>query len=212
MSVKIKSINLLPKEYIVAEKNRRYKKIGAALLILEVICFVSCVVIPQKRALKATQKELEAKSLEVASARYVGVNKTLNDLTTAQSEMVAYENAYNQIKTPAYVGTELLDELVSCVPEGVSIEILEVKDAEMNVDHSIKKEVHLVGSGDSAQQCFQYISNLEMLFTHSDIQQDLKCNVETGKMAYELTILVPVTDENMSQDAILNIREEGAVE
>ena len=48
MDTKMKSINLLPKEYIMAQKVSFYQKIIGAVVVVEVVGFVLGIALPPK--------------------------------------------------------------------------------------------------------------------------------------------------------------------
>lgn len=188
MNAKVKGINLLPKEYIIAEKVRFYQRIASLVLAAEVACFVAFVAIPPKQEVIATEQELQDKRNELASSRYAGVNKTLNDLELAKKEMKTWISQYSTLKQKAYISGQFLDELVTRVPEGVNITSLKVDSPDAAEDGSSEKNIEIVGRSQSYDQGLSYVGVLETLFTPENITHEITYN--KGKNCYDLTIMI----------------------
>lgn len=188
MNAKVKGINLLPKEYIIAEKIRFYQRIASVVLAAEVACFIAFVAIPPKQKVVATQQELQEKRNELASSRYAGVNKTLDDLEKAKQEMTTWISEYSTLKQKSYISGQFLDELVARVPEGVNITSLKVDSPDGAEDGSSVKNIEIIGRSLSYEQGLSYVSVLETLFTSENITHEITYN--KGKNCYELTITI----------------------
>ena len=191
MNAKVKGINLLPREYIVAEKVRFYQKIAGVALAIETVCFIAFVAIPPKNEVVATRQELEQKQSELASSRYAGVNKTLNDLEEAKAEMLTWTTQYNTIKQKGYISGSLLDELIARVPEGVSISNLTVTSAEPGEDSSSEKTIKIEGYSKTGAQGLSYVTVLETLYPAEGITHEVSYDEKTD--LYMLTINISVS-------------------
>ena len=195
MKTKERSINLLPKEYITAEMIRFYQKIGAAVLAVEVIGFAFLVAVPAKQEVERTQQVLLAKQAEANSERYAGVNRTLNELEEAKTQMREWQQAYAQLKYKDEIGTEMMDELVGRVPEGVMIQQLSVKRLEDG-----KKEIMIKGICQEFSQCLNFVSRLETIYPAHKISHELKGNEKEQNYEYQIQIKDEVQEVVANQD------------
>lgn len=187
MKTKVKGINLLPNEYIVAEKINFYKKVVAIVLAVEVACFIAFIVIPPKQEVQRTAETLAAKQKELTSERYAGVNKTLNELEQAKNEMQTWVTEYSKIKIDNYIDGQLLDELVARVPNGVSIDIMDINAPVPNEDGSCTKIITLNGTSDTFEGAINYESILETLYPTSTIEPIITYG-EDNTYIYTMTI------------------------
>lgn len=188
MDTKMKSINLLPKEYITAQKVSFYQKIIGAVVVVEVVGFVLGVALPPKREVRATQDELLTLQAELTSPKYAGVNKTLSDLENAKVDIQNWINEYSNIKIDDQVSRRLLDALTSRVPVGVNIINLEIID-EVNKDvGSQTTTIHLIGQAVTADQVLNYVNVLETVYLPKNIVNTYSYNKDLDCYEFEITI------------------------
>ena len=204
MVTKVKGINLLPNEYIVAEKISFYKKVIGALVAVEAVCFVFFVALPPKREVEDTARILQEKQLALKDPKYNGVNKTLNDLETAKSEMTKWIDQYNQIKVEDYIKQSLLDALVERLPEGVAIEGMEITAPVLDEATGQKQEtIVLKGHSQFFEQAMNYLSVLETVYLPEEITHEISYEEDNKRYHYEMTI---------TRTTIVNLPEEATEE
>lgn len=194
MKTKEKNINLLPKEYIAAETIRFYKKVGAAIVALEIIGFVAFVVLPPKQEVERTRIELENIQLQANDPKYAGVNKTLNDLEQAQADITTLQGAYTSIKQPNYIGEALLDELIGRVPNGVIVQQLNISDDQ---GEEATKTIEIKGLSVTLSAGLNYVNVLETLFPSYAISNEISYDETTQK--YQYTVEISVDDEKQER-------------
>ena len=221
MKTKEKSINLLPKEYITAEMIQFYQKVGVAVLAVEVACFALLIAMPAKKEVERTQQLLLAKQAEANSERYAGVNRTLKELEDAKTQMSEWQQAYAQLKYKDEIGTEMIDELVGRVPEGVIIQQLSVKRSEDG-----NKEITIKGTCQEFNQCLNFVSRLETIYPAHEISHELESDEDAENYEYQIQIKEEVqkvvanqnnenemdTEEPAEQEEEDTLTEDGEVE
>lgn len=205
MRIKIQGINLLPKEYIVAEQVRFYQKIGALVLALWTVCFIAFIVLPPKQEVVRTRDLLLQKQQEVNSSRYAGVNKTLSDLEQAKSDMQALINNYNSLKQDNAVSGETLDTLISRVPNGITIMTMSVTAAPGNG----AKQMSIQYNADTYRIGQNYATILELIFPSA--QKSIQYSYNQSLDIYNYTISINVPEEVVSEP-VAETPAEGAVE
>ncbi len=193
MKTRVKGINLLPREYIIAEKIKLGQMIISAALALEVVCFVAFFAIPPKQEIEATRQELEAKQREVVSDKYAGVNKTLNDLEVAKADMTKWNNEYHTIKQESYINGQLLDELVGRVPRGVNISMLSIDNPTPDSTGAVTRTLSIDAQSNTFMQSLNFVSVLETLFPAESIIHETNPNEETGKYDLQITIKLVIS-------------------
>ena len=221
MVTKVKGINLLPNEYIIAEKVSFYKKVIGVLVAVEAACFVFFVALPPKREVRETASILQEKQQALKDPKYNGVNKTLNDLEVAKVEMTKWMNQYSQIKTVDYIKQSLLDDLVERLPEGVAIEEMKITAPVLDEATGMAEETILLkGHSQFFEQAMNYLSVLETIYLPEEITHEITYEEDNNRYHYEMTItrttLVnppeeTVEDTNTEEDTGIE-GEEGIVE
>lgn len=195
MRVKVKGINLLPKEYIIAEQISFYQKIGLLVLALWTVFFVVFIALPPKQEVARTRDILLAKQQEVTSSRYAGVNKTLSELEQAKTDMEALINNYKEIKKESSISGELLDTLISRVPRGITITNMEITVPEATGT----KQIKISYDADTYNIGHNYIAILEVLFSTGEVTLQSNYNEEFGNYQYTFSVSVP--EENVGAPA-----------
>lgn len=188
MDTKMKSINLLPKEYIMAQKASFYQKIIGAVVVVEVVGFVLGVALPPKREVSATQDELLTLTAELNSPKYAGVNKTLSDLENAKADIQKWITEYSKVKTDDQISRSLLDALTTRVPVGVNIVNLEISDELNQETGNQMTNVHFIGQAVTEDQILNYINVLETIYLPKDIVKEYSYNKELACYDFEITI------------------------
>ena len=187
MRIKVKGINLLPKEYIIAEQISFYQKIGLLVLALWTVVFVVFIALPPKQEVARTRDILLAKQQEVTSSRYAGVNKTLSELEQAKTDMEALINNYKKIKKESSISGELLDTLISRVPSGITITSMDITVPEATG----AKQVNISYNADTYSIGHNYIAILEVLFPTGEATIQSNYDKEFGKYRYTFSVNVP---------------------
>ncbi len=192
MKARAKGINLLPNEYIIAEKIRFYQMIASIVLLVEVVGFVNFIVLPPKREVKETQHLLLQKQEELSSSRYAGVNKTLNDLEVAKTDMKKWLNKYSSLKQEGYINGKLFDEFVTRLPEGVNITSFNIDVPAPAADGSSEKTIVIECQSNELQESINYVTILEALYPSDSITHDIAYDKQEHKYKGVITIKLKI--------------------
>lgn len=202
MATKVKGINLLPKEYLIAQRIVFYQKIISVAVVLEVLCFVGFVAMPPKKEVRETQDQLLALQSQMNSERYAGVNKTLNELETAKANIEKWMAQYTEIKMDGYISDGLLDQLVARIPAGTVINNLSINDAEAAQDGTSTKTITLQGESEGFEQAISYLSVLETIFSPESITHTISQGKEGVQYTFEITRTFETTSGQSENDQV----------
>lgn len=184
MRIKIQGINLLPREYIIAETISFYQKIGAIVVLVWTLCFIVFIAIPPKQEVVRTRDLLLEKQQEVTSSRYAGVNKTLSDLEQAKTDMQMLIDNYNKLKDESYISGQLLDTLISRVPSNITIQTININAPKQ----SDVKQINMKYTAASVREGQSYLTIIEILFPKANVRSEYSYNQEDGTYNYIITI------------------------
>lgn len=194
MRAKVKGINLLPKEYIQAEKVRMIQMIVGGVLILEVFAFIGGVALPPKIEAKQVQAELDEVSLKLNDSRFADVNKTIQELETAKVEVEEWVTKYGDLKKENFVGSHVLDSLTSRLPLGVAIEKIEIKP-ESGEGSNTEKQIAIEGTAYRIESIINYVTIIESVYGTGTVYYEGSYNKELGVYKYKLEVKIPIIVE-----------------
>ncbi len=182
MQVKVREINLVPREYIQAQRFKHYKIIILLLLAIESLIFIGvAVILPmnQKEYEKTVFNELEYIK---ADPKYAVVTKKIEELNSAKQNLDHWSQKYTQLKQESLVGTELLDGLTARLPLGMTIDKLTI---------SGNTQVGLSGESESKEQILSYLILLESTYRGAAVTFDI---AEGESYTYNVTLDFPVPE------------------
>jgi len=195
MKPKVKEINLLPKEYVQAQKIKTYVLMGIVALFLECILFVVIVVLPPRAELKAQQNSLIKLEEQVNDPKFSEVNKTIEDLNITKEAVQKWIDKYKALKKPNFVSGELFDELVARLPQGVTIDNVEVKaiaqaEGEAQVE---RPSIVIKGRTQTTNQLLNYIAIMETIYKSAAVTFNIEeGTAESAYQKYDVTIKMPL--------------------
>ena len=192
MRAKVKGINLLPKEYIQAEKVKMIQMIVGGVVILEVFAFIGGVALPPKIEAKQVQAELDEVSLKLNDSRFADVNKTIQELETAKVEVEEWVTKYGDIKKENFISSRVLDSLTARLPFGMAIDKIEIKP---EGEASSGKEIVIEGSANSIEAIINYVTVIESVYGTGTVSYEGFANEELGVYKYKLDVKIPVKVE-----------------
>lgn len=190
MRAKIKGINLLPKEYIQAEKVRMIQMLVGGVLILEVFAFIGGVVIPPKAEAQRLQVELDEVSLKLNDSRFADVNKTIQALEVAKAEVEEWVTKYGNLKQENFVSARVLDSLTARLPIGMAIDKINIVSGEKE-SNKVEKEIVIEGSSEQLGTIINYVTVLEGVFGTGTVYYEGELNKELNVYKYKLDIKIP---------------------
>lgn len=184
MQNEIEKINLIPKSYRQEQKAKRIQQSIIALLLLEVIGFYGVAIEKPKRELAKLEMQLATFSENIEAERYSLVNQKLTALEETQQEVEKWNEIYAGIKAKQFVTKVLIEDVLECVPEGLSHEMLSVYEA--NLDG--QRQMILRGTGEDALAIMEYITRLESIFGIGTIESEFEWSKEQNNYPYNITI------------------------
>lgn len=188
MRVKEGKINLLPKQY---RNSRRIKILGylaIGILMLEIIGFISLVVLPIQRELKITNEELLSKQKGVEDERYVRINELLEATVIAQKELQSWITCCKNIEKETFIGGRLLDELTARIPEGLILSSISIEEGTLEEESQNIQQISLSGRAQAPTQVMTYLNTMETLFLEDTISHTLTKDSQTEESIFEFNI------------------------
>lgn len=188
MRVKEGKINLLPKQY---RNSRRIKILGYSaigILMLEVIGFISLVVLPVQRELKITNDELLSKQKGAEDERYVRINELLEATVIAQKELQSWITCCKNIEKETFIGGKLLDELTARIPEGLILSSISIEEGTLEEESQNIQQISLSGRAQAPTQVMTYLNTMETLFLEDTISHTLTKDSQTEESIFEFNI------------------------
>lgn len=188
MRVKEGKINLLPKQY---RNSRRIKILGylaIGILMLEVIGFISLVVLPVQRELKITNDELLSKQKGAEDERYVRINELLEATVIAQKELQSWITCCKNIEKETFIGGRLLDELTARIPEGLILSSISIEEGTLEEESQNIQQISLSGRAQAPTQVMTYLNTMETLFLEDTISHTLTKDSQTEESIFEFNI------------------------
>lgn len=192
MKAKVKGINLLPKEYIQAEKVRMIQMLVGGVLILEVFAFIGGAVIPPKLEAKSVEARLDDIALKLNDERYADVNKTIQALETAKAEVAEWVAKYGNLKQENFVSARILDSLTARIPMGMAIENIAITLGE---GANTEKNIAIQGTADKLETVFSYATLLEGVYGVGTVYYEGSIDKELGTCRYTLNVKIPAKVE-----------------
>ncbi len=187
MRAGIKKINLLPKEYIQAQKVKNVQIGIIVLLILEVAAFIGGVVIPPKLEAQEVMARLDEVSAELTDPRFANVNQKIKELEDMKVEVETWNNKYKDIKEENFISKRILDSLLTRIPVGLSVGTLNITKADEGVD----KQIVLTGTADETIDIMNYTTMIEGVFGLGSAKQEFDLDKEKGVYNYTIEVKIP---------------------
>jgi len=199
MKARTNTINLLPKEYIHAEKIRLGLIIIGGILALEVVLFVAFVAIPPKTEIQETISRLDEVSMELTDSRFADVNQMIKELEDAKVEMDQWVQQYSDLKKENFVSKRVLDSLLSRVPIDLALDKLSIL-AEGQEGAALEKTISIEGTSQDLISVLNYATLIESVYGTDTTSYEAKYNEERGIYEYKINVSIPVeqleTEEN----------------
>ena len=185
---KSKGINLLPREYIQAEQNKRMQVMVGVVVLLETCLFIGTVVVPPKIQLSKLEVTLEQKKAETQDERFVDVNKTIEELEIAKQEVNDWVAKYGGIKTENFIGAKVLDSLTSRTPAGLVIDgISIVPSTEVGGQDNISINCTALDS----PIYMNYITIIEAMYGRGSVSYTSTFDEQTGLCTADIKVTIP---------------------
>ena len=167
-------INLLPKEYVQAQKKAKSKRVAMIILIIEVICFIYKAVIGPKLEFRATEIKLERLTTCLNADRYIEINNQIRELEDERIEVQQWDEKYNRLSRKSLVSKQTLDCLLARVPTGLWINVLSISNAQnevgeeepqISIEGIAEEEIQLINYG-SSPKCVLASLIIRLVKTH----------------------------------------------
>ena len=191
MRGRINKINLLPKEYIQAEKLRIGLMMIGCVLVLEVVLFVIFVAIPPKTEIQETLNRLDMVSMEITDSRFADVNQTIQQLEEAKVEMDEWIQKYSDLKKENFVSRRVLDSLLSRVPIDLAIDKLSILP-EGQEGAQLEKTIAIEGTSQDVVPVLNYATIIESVYGADTTSYEAEYNKERGLYEYIINVSIPV--------------------
>lgn len=205
MRPKVKEINLLPKEYIQAQRIKTYILMGVLALILECILFVVTIVLPPINQIKQQENILLDLQVEVNDSKFAEVNQTIESLNKSKEDIEKWVNKYKNLKKPNFVSGELLDELAARVPEGTTIDMLEAQTSSGTEGEASTEgpTVIIKGRTQSSSSILNYITTIEALYKEAAVSFNVgEGEAEASYQKYDITVKMPLPQAVKAAEAL----------
>lgn len=191
MKATINEINLLPKEYIQAQKNKIYLLFVAAAVILECLFFTITVVLPPIAAVKNQESLLMELKIKLEDPKYAVVNQIMETLRLAEEDIQKWENKCAWLKKDRFITNQLLDEVIGQLPEGVTIDQLEIK-AQNPQDIEEGASIMIKGKTQVSTDVLNYTAALESIYHTASMRYHIG-NRESERIyqPFDITITMP---------------------
>ncbi len=191
MRVRTNKINLLPKEYIHAEKMRLGLIIIGGILMLEVALFVIFVAMPPKTEIQETVSRLDEVSMELTDSRFADVNQVVKQLEDAKVEMDEWSQKYADLKKESFISRRVLDSLLSRLPIDLVINKLSILP-ESEEGEALEKTISIEGIAQDVIPVLNYATILESVYGAGTTSYEVEYNEERGVYEYKINVSIPV--------------------
>ncbi|MBQ1274538.1 MAG: PilN domain-containing protein [Cellulosilyticum sp.] len=204
-------INLLPKEYVQAQKKAKSKRVAMIILIIEVICFIYKAVIGPKLEFRATEIKLERLTTCLNADRYIEINNQIRELEDERIEVQQWDEKYNRLSRKSLVSKQTLDCLLARVPTGLWINVLSISNAQNEVGEE-EPQISIEGIAEEEIQLINYMTILEQSFGIGNVQDEIVLDKE--KNMYQYTLTIRMFDESETLEDIVEMQDgiEGGAE
>lgn len=204
-------INLLPKEYVQAQKKAKSKRVAMIILIIEVICFIYKAVIGPKLEFRATEIKLERLTTCLNADRYIEINNQIRELEDERIEVQQWDEKYNRLSRKSLVSKQTLDCLLARVPTGLWINVLSISNAQNEVGEE-EPQISIEGIAEEEIQLINYMTILEQSFGIGNVQDEIVLDKE--KNMYQYTLTIRRLDESETLEDIVEMQDgiEGGAE
>ncbi len=177
------SINLLPKSYQDAQKIAVFVTAGVGLLVLECAIFAGMFVVSPMYTIKSQQSRLEQLTKEAQDEKYAEVLRLEQDLETENNAISDWKANIGDLSSEKFISEKLLDRLVLKLPEGVTIDNLNVI--------AEAKTIKITGKTTASKALINYIALLENTYANSKVTFDVTASDKnTQAQTYNITIVL----------------------
>lgn len=191
MKGKTNKINLLPKEYIQAEKMRLKLMIIGGVLVLEVAIFITFVAMPPKVEIQETLNRLDEVALEINDSRFADVNQMIQQLEDAKVEMDQWARKYSNLKQENFVSKRVLDSLLTRVPMNVTLDKLLIIPEDIEA-LQLEKTIFIEGTSQDIVSILNYVTVIEGVYGAGMTNYEAEYNEERGVYEYTINVVIPV--------------------
>lgn len=191
MKVRTNKINLLPKEYIQAEKMRLRLMIIGGVLALEVAIFITFVAMPPKVEIQETLNRLDEVALEINDSRFTDVNQIIQQLEDAKVEMDQWAQKYSNLKQENFVSKRVLDSLLTRVPMNVTLDKLLIIPEDIEISQ-LEKTIFIEGTSQDIVSVLNYVTVIEGVYGSGTTNYEAEYNEERGVYEYTINVVIPV--------------------
>lgn len=185
------SINLLPKSYQDAQKIAIFVTVGIGLLILECAAFAGMFIASPMYTIQSKQARLEQLTKEAQDEKYARVLEVEASLESEKNAINDWKANIGDLSEEKFISEKLLDRLISRLPEGVTIDSLDVS--------AQSKRIAISGRTLTSRSIINYVALLEVAFPNSDVTFDVQdADKKTSAAKYTIDIVL----KNGGVDAI----------
>lgn len=199
-----KGINLLPRAYIKEQTMKRFQEIGLILLSVEVIGFIIGGVILPRKTLDHYEQMLLGQRDKLYSSRYTKVNETLKSVEAIQTSIDKWQQIMDQVKEDD-IGAKDLEALVTGVPEGVTLQFLNIYMAQQR-DQMDQKCAEIQGISQTLEQELSYLYHLESLYPKGYPTHEVY--YDQALMGYRFSIELQLEEDQQKLTPYLRINQE----
>ena len=191
MKVRVNKINLLPKEYIQAEKIRLGLMIIGGILALEVAIFITFVAMPPKTEIQETINRLDEVALELNDSRFADVNQIIQQLEDAKVEMNQWVEKYSDLKRENFVSKRVLDSLLARVPINLTLDKLSILPEGQEASQ-LEKTISIEGTSQDVVSVLNYATIIEGVYGAGTTSYEAEYDEERGIYEYKINVIIPV--------------------
>lgn len=205
MKNKVKKINLLPGEYVKAQKERGIQILILSVLIVEVLGFIGGIVVLPKVEARKVQARLDEVSQELMDDSFTDVNQKIKKLDGVKLEVEEWNEKYQRIKKENFVSKGILESLLTRVPADVVVNILSISKSEEGQE----KQINIQGTAREAIGVINYATLLEGIFGLGTTENEFFLDKEKNTYCYTISIRLPEEAAgDKRQEELLEITDE----
>lgn len=198
----MKDINLIPQEYILIEKR---KKFGFFMIIVGIfaIAVLAVLITTPMRIINEKKQTLAQLNAELKDPKYNIIDELKKELSQKQDEKVLLNNLLEQVDYNTIASRTTLDILTGHLPPGMHISEIQVSNEKIQGDYPY---IRIFGAANDFRTVSDYAGQLMNL----PFIRDTVINTQTETIAdkgyyakqieYDITLYVDKTKGSVSQD------------
>lgn len=157
----MKDINLLPRQYITAEQNRKTRRL-TLIVIGAVTLFLALASLVPLYMLGAREQELGVIQKALEDPKFDAFDRINGEMTELQQQLDERRQILGHIENNSLVGREILDVITGALPEEVYIKSISLQDTD--------KQISIQGVAKAREQVAQYVVQLGSIPIFQKIQ------------------------------------------